>query len=408
MDLIRRAADLDTADRLGAFRDLFAVDDDRIYLDGNSLGLMPRSVPGLLEDVISQWTRDAVLGWDVWLDRGLVLGERLAPIIGAGPGEVAVCDQTSVNLYKLAAGALDATGRRDIVTDAGNFPSDRYVLEALARSRGGELIVAPEDVEVEELAAFLGADTALVALTHVAYRSGRMHDGAAVTAAAHASGALMLWDLAHSAGAVPVDLAGWRADLAVGCTYKYLNGGPGSPGFVYVRSDHHATLGQPIAGWFGHRDMFAFDAAYDPDPSIRRFMVGTPAIVSMAGTQAGIEITARAGIEAIAAKATRLTELFIDGLDPLIDAGTLDLVTPRDPGQRGSHVAVRHDDGYRLSQALRAASVIVDFRAPDIVRFGFAPLYTTFGEVAAAVGIMEDLITSGSFRTGSTTRRGVT
>lgn len=183
---------------------------------------------------------------------------------------------------------------------------------------------------------------------------------------------------------------------------------PGSPGFVYVRSDHHATLAQPIAGWFGHRDMFAFDAGYDADQSIRRFMVGTPAIVSMAGTQAGIEITARAGMEAIAGKATELTGLFIDGLAPLLGAGGLDLITPRDPARRGSHVAVRHDDGYRLSQALRAASVIVDFRAPDIVRFGFAPLYTTFAEVAAAVGIMEDLITSGSFRTGSATRRGVT
>jgi len=408
VDLTQQAAELDAADRLGAFRDLFEVNDDRIYLDGNSLGLMPRSVPGLLEDVTSQWTREAVLGWDTWLDRGLALGDHLAPVVGARAGEVAVCDQTSVNLYKLAAAALDATDRRDIVTDAGNFPSDRYVLEALARSRGGELVVAPEDAEVDELATFLDTDTALVALTHVAYRSGKMHDGAAVTSAAHASGALMLWDLAHSAGAVPVDLTGWGADLAVGCTYKYLNGGPGSPGFVYVRSDHHATLAQPIAGWFGHRDMFAFDAGYDADPSIRRFMVGTPAIVSMAGTQAGIEITARAGMEAIAGKATELTGLFIDGLAPLLGAGGLDLITPRDPARRGSHVAVRHDDGYRLSQALRAASVVVDFRAPDIVRFGFAPLYTTFGEVAAAIGIMEDLITSGSFRTGSATRRGVT
>lgn len=408
MDLIGRAAELDAADRLSAFRDLFEVDDDRIYLDGNSLGLMPRTLPGLLEGVTSQWARDAVLGWDTWLDRGLALGDDLAPIVGAAAGEVAVCDQTSVNLYKLAAAALEATGRRDIVTDAGNFPSDRYVLEALARSRGGELVVAPEDADVDELAALLDADTALVALTHVAYRSGRMHDGPAVTSAAHANGALMLWDLAHSAGAVPVDLTGWGADLAVGCTYKYLNGGPGSPGFVYVRSDHHATLTQPIAGWFGHRDMFAFDSSYDPDPSIRRFMVGTPAIVSMAGTGAGIEITARAGIEAIAAKASQLTALFIDGLAPLLDDDGLDLVTPRDPSRRGAHVAVRHDDGYRLSQALRDASVIVDFRAPDIVRFGFAPLYTTFGEVAAAVGIIDDLITSGSFRTGSATRRGVT
>ena len=408
MDLIRQAADHDAADRLGAFRELFEVNDDQIYLDGNSLGLMPRSVPGLLDDVTSQWVRDAVLGWDTWLDRGLALGDHLAPIIGARAGEVAVCDQTSVNLYKLAAAALEATGRRNIVTDAGNFPSDRYVLEALARSRGGELVVAPEDAGMDELAPYLDTDTALVALTHVAYRSGRMHDGAAVTSMAHASGALMLWDLAHSAGAVRVDLAGWGADLAVGCTYKYLNGGPGSPGFLYVRSDHHATLSQPIAGWFGHRDMFAFDAGYDPDPSIRRFMVGTPAIVSMAGTMAGIEITARAGIEAIAAKATELTGMFMDGIAPLLGGDGLDLVTPRDPSKRGAHVAVRHDDGYRLSQALRAASVIVDFRAPDIVRFGFAPPYTTFGEVAAAVGILVDLVASGSFRTGSATRRGVT
>ncbi len=402
-----RATRLDDADPLARHRDRFHIPPGTIYLDGNSLGVLPTATPGAIDAVLATWSAEAVLGWEHWIDSGVVLGDLLAPLIGASGGSVAVGDQTSVNLYKLADAAL-ADGRRpSILTDAGNFPSDRYVLEAVARRNGGRLVVAPEDPTPETLIGLLDDDVGLVSMSHVSYRTGHLHDGAALTTVAHDHGARMLWDLAHSAGAVPVDLEGWGADMAVGCTYKYLNGGPGSPGFLYVRPDLHTVLEQPIHGWFGHRDMFGFDDDYVPDDSIRRFLVGTPSIVAMAATRVGIETVVDAGIAAIRAKGIELGELFLEAIGSIGDEG-LTLVSPRNPHHRGSHVAVRHPDAFAVSRALRAEGVIVDFRAPDVLRFGFAPLYLRFTDVVAAAAALDDVLASGSHRAHTATRHGVT
>ncbi len=410
-DLAALARELDANDVLGGFRDRFAIDGDKIYLDGNSLGRPTIDSADAVGNVIDRWTRDLVEGWEVWIDLGTRIGDRLAPLIGASAGEVAVCDQTSVNLFKLASAALDvqaSESRTSIVTDAGNFPSDLYVLQAVASARGGDLRVLDADPTVDEIAAAVDETVGMVALTHVSYRSGAMFDGAAVTAAVHAHGALMLWDLSHSAGAVPVELDEWGADLAVGCTYKYLNGGPGAPGYLFVASRHHAVLRQPIEGWFGHADQFGFRSAYEPADDIRRFMVGTPPILSMAAVEAGVAVTSEAGMGAIRAKGIRLSDVFLDAVDRLTEKHELSVITPRDPAARGSHVAVRTGNAYQLSQALRSRGVIVDFRAPDVIRFGFAPLYTTFEEVTRSVAVLESILESGAHLAFPSGRAGVT
>ncbi len=396
-DLEDRARLADAEDPLASFRERFDLADDLVYLDGNSLGPMPLAARDRVGTIMDEWARDLVMGWDRWIDIGTRLGDLLAPIIGARQGEVAVADQTSVNLYKLASAALDATDRPNIVTDAGNFPSDLYILSSVATANGGELIVIPEDPTPSQIASSLDDRVALVALTHVGYRSGFMHDGSAVTALAHRNGSRMLWDLAHSAGATIVDLHDWGADLAVGCTYKYLNGGPGSPGFLYVRRDLQGELVQPITGWFGHVDMFAFEPRFAPAPSIGRFLVGTPPVVSMAATVVGIEVTAEAGIPRIRAKSLAMSDLFIDAVAPLVQAGSIGIVGPPDRSRRGSHIALRHQDGYGVSRALRAEGVIVDFRAPDIIRFGFAPLFNSHRQVLDAVERLTAVLDTGSF-----------
>lgn len=403
-----RATELDRGDPLASFRDRFTLAEGLLYLDGNSLGRLPKETIRRIREVVEhEWASELVLGWDHWLDTGLRIGDSLAPLIGANPGEVAVCDQTSINLYKLASAAMDATGRPNIVTDAGNFPSDRYVLASVAERSGGELILAPEDGTVSDLAPLINDTTALVSLSHVSYRSGTLADGAAITQLAHDGGAMMLWDLAHSAGSVPVHLSAWDADMAVGCTYKYLNAGPGAPGFLYVRRDLHDTLTQPITGWFGHRDQFGFTASWQPAPDIRRFLVGTPPIVSMVGVEVGVAISAEAGIDEIRRKSIELTSLFIEGVAPLAEHG-VEIVTPMEGARRGSHVTLRHADGVQITAALRSAGVIPDFRAPDLIRFGFAPLYTSYQEVARAVGILTELIETGSYRSFDERRGRVT
>lgn len=404
-----RALDLDRNDALAPFRDRFAIDDDLIYLDGNSLGRPPRSaLPAVSEVARSEWASELVMGWDHWLGLGAEAGDELAPIIGATKGEVLLCDQTSVNLYKLAVAAVDATRRPRILTDAGNFPSDIYVLDAVARSAGGELEVMPEDPGPDVIAAHLDESVGLVALTHVNYRTGRMYDGASITALAHDNGSLMLWDLAHSAGAVPVDLHAWNSDLAVGCTYKYLNGGPGAPGFVHVRSDLHASLNQPIAGWFGHRDQFGFATDFVPADSITRFLVGTPPILSLAAAREGVRLTAEAGMEPIRFKSLNLTSLFMEAIAEFAANHDIENVTPTDSSKRGSHVALRHEHGYQLSAALRDEGVIVDFRAPDLVRFGFAPLYNTHRQAVDAAGTVRKILDAASWHTFPPLRSGVT
>jgi len=406
--LSEHAARLDTEDQLAHFRDRFFIEDDFIYLDGNSLGRLPLdAVERINETVAAGWGRRLVLGWDTWLDEGTRVGDRLAPLIGARAGEVAIADQTSINLYKLASAGLAASGRKNILTDAGNFPSDRYVLGSIAEAAGGRLVIVPEDPTIADLEHHLDDTVGLVSLSHVSYRSGAMHDGAQVTACVHDHGALMLWDLAHSVGSVPVDLGAWNADLAVGCTYKYLNAGPGAPGFLYVRKDLHTELEQPISGWFGHVDQFGFADEWAPSLDIRRFLIGTPPVVSMVGVDVGVNLTAEAGVEAIRAKSVALSSFFIEAIGPLEGEG-IEVITPRDPQLRGSHVTLSHSNGFQIASALRDRGVIPDFREPNLVRFGFTPLYTTFSEVAAAAAILKEIVTSRSYKSFPTARTGVT
>jgi len=395
-------------DPLASFRSRFVIDDELIYLDGNSLGRLPKATIDALRAVVEgEWGHELVLGWDHWIDMGQEIGNKLATIVGASEGEVALCDQTSVNLFKVAHAALGASGRSNVVTDRGNFPSDRYVLEAIANSQGGELILVPEDPTLDQLAEAVDDSVGVVSLSHVAYRSGAMLDGAAVTSLVHGAGALMVWDLSHSVGSVPIALNGWSADFAVGCTYKYLNGGPGAPAFLYVRSDLVPKVEQPIRGWFSHTDQFAMAPDYEPSPSIRRFVVGTPPILSLVAAEVGIDLTIEAGIDAIRRRSIALTSAFAERIRT-IQAHGFTMVTPADPGQRGSHISVRHNDAFRISQALRSRNVVPDFRAPDLIRFGFAPLYTTFAEVDDAIDILEDIMSSGSYENFPESRTGVT
>lgn len=406
--LSQRASHLDTVDPLASFRDRFVIEDELIYLDGNSLGRLPKDTAGRTRDAVeSEWAHRLVMGWDSWLGSGPRIGDLLAPLIGALTGEVAVGDQTSINLYKLASAAVTATDRPNILTDSGNFPSDRYVLRSIAEAHGGQLIVVPEDPALQDLAGALDESIGLVALSHVSYRSGSMDDGARTTSLVHDHGALMLWDLAHSVGSVPVDLAGWDADLAVGCTYKYLNAGPGAPGFLYVRRDLQTKLDQPITGWFGHADQFGFAEEWEAADDIKRFLVGTPAIVSMAGVEVGVNLTREAGIEAIRRKSIGLSSMFIEALAPLA-AHEVTVITPTEPDLRGSHVTIRHECGFQIASALRDRGVIPDFRAPDLVRFGFTPLYTTYAETARAVGILTEILESRSYESFPASRDGVT
>lgn len=382
---------LDARDGLAALRAEFALPDGVIYLDGNSLGALPKATPGRVAELIEQeWGRDLITSWNRhgWIDLPRRLGDKLARLIGAGPGEVVVTDSISVNLFKLLAAALSLNpGRKVILSEAENFPTDLYIAEGLAAliAEGHQLRL----VEGEAVEAAIDAETAVVMLTHVNYRTGAMHDMVRVTAAAHRAGALMLWDLAHSAGAVPVDLAAADADFAVGCGYKYLNGGPGAPAFLWVAPRHQERFVQPLSGWLGHAEPFAFETGYRPAPGIGRYLCGTPPVLSMAALEAGIDVMLAADPAALREKSLRLTEIFIAAVEQQAAGQGLGLITPREDDRRGSQVSFRHDAGYPVMQALIARGIIGDFRAPDILRFGFAPLYTRFvdaWDAAAALG----------------------
>ncbi|GAA1895097.1 kynureninase [Asanoa iriomotensis] len=387
VDRLTQARRLDAEDPLAAFRDEFVIaEPDLVYLDGNSLGRLPKATRERLHAAIDQeWGVDLVRGWDRWIGLAREVGDLLAGgVVEAAPGEVVLGDSTSVNLYKLAVAACDARpGRRVVVTDDDNFPTDRYVLEGVAAARGMTLRVIPSGLDTGvTLAAVRDAlddDVALVSLSHVAYRSGAIADLPGITAAVHEAGALMLWDLCHSAGAVPAPLRSAGVDLAVGCTYKHLNGGPGAPAFLYVRQDLQAELRQPIWGWFGQRDQFAMGPAYDPAPSVDRFLVGTPPVLGGYGARCGIELSAAAGIERIFAKGTALGDFAIELYDEWLAPHGFTLASPR--SGRGAHVTLHHPAAWQISQALRDASVIPDYRTPDRLRLGFAPLYTRFEEV---------------------------
>jgi kynureninase len=386
------AAELDARDPLREFRERFVIDPALVYLDGNSLGALPRATVARLEQTVMQWGQRAVRGWeDGWLELPVDIGDRLgAAALGAAPGQTVIGDSTTVCFYKLACAALDARpDRRQILTDVDNFPTDRYVLEGLARARGLELVWLQGDPgagpTTNEVAARIGRDTALVTFSHVSYRSAHIAEMAAIDRLVHDAGALMLWDLSHSAGSVPLSLDGDHAGLAVGCTYKYLNGGPGAPAYMYVRHDLQSELRQPIWGWLGRRDPFEMAPGYEASPGMRGFLSGTPPILGLAAVDEGVRLIAEAGIDAIRAKAVALTEFAVMLADALLAPVGVGVASPRDSRRRGAHVALAHPDARGLCARLIEAGVIVDFRRPDVIRFGLSPLTTRFVDVWDAV-----------------------
>ena len=381
------AAQLDADDPLRAFPGRFAIDPEVVYLDGNSLGCLPWSTLERLHDVASLgWGARGVRAWDEgWLELPVEVGNRLGTAaLGAAPGQVVVGDSTTVCFYKLACAALDARpGRTQIVSDVDNFPTDRYVLEGLARGRGLELVWMTSDPTggptPEQVASLIGPDTALVTFSHVSYRSAHIADMAAINAVVDDAGALMLWDLSHSAGSVPVSLDGDHASLAVGCTYKYLNAGPGAPAYMYVRRDLQSELRQPIWGWLGRRDPFEMAPGYEAAEGMTGFLSGTPPVLALSAVDEGAVLVAEAGIDRIRAKGTALTELAIALVDERLPG--VSVASPRDPARRGAHVALAHPRAPELCRALIEAGVIVDFRRPDVIRFGLSPLTTRFVDV---------------------------
>jgi kynureninase len=408
VDLTRTAAeDLDSADELAGFRIRFAgTDDDSptrdIYLDGNSLGRMPKETPAALARAVEQeWAQGLIGSWSSWIGEATRLGDVLAAgVLGAGPGEVLVGDSTSVNLYKLlVAGAEARPGRDVLVSCADDFPTDRYIVAGVARDRGMTVREVPADLDEgldpAVLAAALDERVAVVVISHVAYRSGALADLAAVTRLVQDAGALVLWDLSHSAGAVPAGLTAAGADLAVGCSYKYLNGGPGAPAFLYVRRELQEELRSPIQGWFGTRDQFAMGPAYEPAPGIERFGVGTPPVLAMAALDVGVGLVAEAGVERLAAKGQAMTALLVELADAWLTPHGVRLASPRDPGRRGSHVTLAHPQAWQLTQALISQGVVPDFRTPDRLRLGPAPLYTRFVDVWDAMDRLRTVLADG-------------
>jgi kynureninase len=394
------AQELDRRDPLALFRERFVFADERIYLDGNSLGRLPRATVARMSQVLeTEWGQRLIASWeDGWLELPVTLGDELgAAVLGAGPGQVAVGDSTTVCLFKLASAALDARpGRTEIVTDAHNFPTDRYVLEGLAQARGLQIRWLESDPaggpEPAQLAELLGPQTALVSFSHVAYRSAHIADMAEINALSHAAGALTLWDLSHSAGSVPVALDDTGADLAVGCTYKYLNGGPGAPAYLYVRTGLQDELRQPIWGWLGRRDPFAMAPGYEPGAGIRAFLSGTPPILSLSAAQVGVALCAEAGIGPIREKGIALTEYAIALADARLADRGVSIASPRDSARRGAHVALAHPEARRLCDELIARDVVIDFRAPDVIRVGLSPLTTRFGDVWDAIDVLGELL----------------
>ena len=407
--LLEEARSLDSGDPLARFRDEFVIDEEGpLYLDGNSLGRLPKRTAALVERTVrAEWGSRLVRGWNEgWVDAPRRVGDKLARVLGAGPGEVAVSDATSVNLFKLAVAALRARpGRRTIVTDALNFPSDLYVLGGAADllGAGRRVAVVPArdglTVDATDLDASITEDTALVSLSHVAYKSGFLHDMEAVTARAHAAGALVLWDLSHSAGVVPVELEASGADLAVGCTYKYLNGGPGSPAFLYVRRPLQQELENPIHGWFSRHEPFSFHVSYEPARDLSRFLVGTPPILSLAAMEAGVDLALEAGILRARAKSVAQGEFLVRLFEALLEPRGVTLRSPREAARRGSHVSFGHPEGLAIDRALiEEMDVIPDFRPPDTIRFGFAPLTTRFEDLHGGVARLRRVLDEGRWR----------
>ena len=400
MSMTDEAKRLDAADPLAEYRGRFHMPEGVIYLDGNSLGPLPQATPGRIEEVIRQeWGDGLIRSWNDadWVSAPQRIGAKIAPLIGAQPHEVIACDSTSVNIFKLIAAALQMRRDRKVVlSEPGNFPTDIYMIEGLEAQGLAERRLA----EADRIEAALDGDVALLMLTHVHYKTGRLHDMKRLTAKAHKAGALVMWDLAHTAGALPVSLTecvpdGDGADFAVGCGYKYFNGGPGAPAFAYVAERHHDDLHQPLTGWFGHAQPFAFSDDYTPGEGVDRLQAGTPPILGLAALEVGVELIAEIGVERLWKKSRALSEFFRRCLEELgID---LPLVSPPNSAERGSQLSFRHEHAYAISQALIARGIIGDFRDPDILRLGFAPAYLRFADVADAARQLGEVLGSGEW-----------
>ncbi len=388
-------AALDAADPLAGFRDRFLIDDTMVYLDGNSMGRLPKaSIDRLAQMAEHEWGRILVRAWTEygWMESPMRVGDRIAELVGAEPGEVLIAESTSVNLFKLIVAVLRARpGRRVVVTERSNFPTDLYIARGAVELLGGEL----RAVERGAIADALDADTALLTLTHVDFRNGERHDMAALTEAAHRAGALALWDLSHSAGAVEIQLQRDRADLAVGCGYKYLNGGPGAPAFLYVASAMQTELANPIQGWLGHATPFTFEPDYRRAEGIRGWMSGSPPVLAIGALEVGVDIHLEAGARRVGGKAALLTEVFIRLAKARLGPLGFEVATPDDPERRGAQVSLRHGDGLAIVRAVTDHGVIADFRPPDLCRFGLAPLYTRYVDLWDAVERLAEVVESG-------------
>jgi kynureninase len=386
-------ATLDAADPLAHFRERFALPDGTIYLDGNSLGPLPKATRQRMAQVVEkEWGEGLISSWNSadWIDAPRRIGDKLARLVGAKEGEVIACDSTSVNIFKALAAALDCNpDRRVILSETGNFPTDLYMADGLARlsARAEMRTVAYEDLE-----AAIDENVAVVLVTQVHYKTGRMRDLAAFTAKAHDAGALVVWDLSHSTGAVPVDLHGAKADFAVGCGYKYLNGGPGAPAFIFAAERHHAAVTPVLSGWFGHRAPFEFTDDYEAADGIEQFLAGTPPVLGLAALECGVDLMLEADMAAIRAKSVSLSRLFMERMAPLCERHGFELASPAEDALRGSQVSYRHEHAFPICQAMIARGVVGDFRAPDIFRCGFTPLYLSHAEVARAVDILGDIM----------------
>ncbi|MET9793928.1 kynureninase [Nocardiopsis alba] len=398
--------ELDAADPLAPLREEFVLPEGVIYLDGNSLGALPRSTPGRVADMIErEWGRDLIRSWNDagWWDKPRTLGAKVAPLVGADPDEVIVGDGTSANLFKALVAAVRLSGRSVVLGEAGNFPTDLYVTEGAVSLLGAEQ--RRVDPDGPGLAEELGrGDVAALLLSHVDYRSGVLRDMAGITRLAHEHGALVIWDLCHSVGAVPIDLSGLEVDFAVGCTYKYLNGGPGAPSFLYAARRHHAVADQPLSGWHGHARPFDFTPDYEPSPGVSRFLSGSQPLVADAALEAGLDVWAKADMDRVRAKSLAMTDLF------LARAASVGLssITPAEHERRGSQVALLQPEegaGYPIVQALIERGVIGDFRAPDVMRFGFTPLYLRYVDVFDAATALVEVVESGEWRAERFNRR---
>lgn len=388
---------LDNADPLATYREAFDLPQGLIYLDGNSLGALPRDVRDTLSKTVEvEWGQDLIKSWNThdWINLPESVGEKIAPLLGAESGQVICTDSTSINLFKLIVAALQLRpGRRKILSQVDNFPTDLYMaqgIEALLGADRAQLVT----VSAEEITASIDAETALVMLTHVNFRDGQIHDMAGVTRAAHEHGALVLWDLSHSTGAMPLALDALEVDFATGCGYKYLNGGPGAPAYIYVNRGHQDEAVQPLFGWMGHADAFSFSPDYQPAEGVWRFVTGTPSVIAMQALSAALDLFAGIDLEQVRQKSEVLTTRFIDSL---VDCPELELISPAAAAARGSQVSFRHPQGYAIVQALAAAGVIGDYRDPGILRFGFSPLYTSFTEAEEAARLLRDILTSQSY-----------